>query len=379
MVYLDYSATTKTDDDVLDTFVKCSHEFIGNPNSLHKLGVKSKEIIDASTEQVAKLLNVKAEEIIYTSGSSESNNLAIKGICERYKNRGKHIITTELEHSSIYGPINYLIDLGYSVDFVKLDSNGQVDLDDLERLITDDTILVSVNAVNSEIGILQPLNKISDIVHKNNKCFFHSDLTQAIGKVSVDLSYIDLASFSAHKFFGIKGIGVLIKKEKISLMPQINGGKSTTIYRSGTPCLPLIVSLSRALRLALTDLDERYKYVKEINEYLKKELLKYDKVRINSNSVSIPHILNISVLDVKPETFLHALEEYEIYISTQSACSSNTTRSKAVYALVQDEKRASSSIRISLSYKTTKEEIKIFLDAFDECYKKLEGLSNENN
>ena len=379
MIYLDYSATTKTEDEVLDTFVKCSREFIGNPNSLHELGVKSKEMITASTKQIGKLLNLKNEEIIYTSGSSESNNLAIKGICEKYKNRGKHIITTELEHSSIYGPIDYLIDLGYSVDFVKIDSNGQVDLDDLERLITDDTILVSINAVNSEIGILQPLKEIANIVHKNKKCFFHSDLTQAIGKVNVDLSYIDLASFSAHKFFGIKGIGVLIKKEKISLTPQINGGKSTTVYRSGTPCLPLIVSLSKALRLALTDLDKRYEYVKELNEYLKKELLKYDKVRINSNSVSIPHILNISVLDVKPETFLHALEEYQIYISTQSACSSNTTRSKAVYALTQDEKRASSSIRISLSYKTTKDELKIFLDAFDECYKKLEGLGYENN
>ena len=379
MIYLDYSATTKTDDEVLDTFVKCSREFIGNPNSLHKLGVKSKKMIDSATSQIAKLLNVKNEEIIYTSGSSESNNLAIKGICEKYKNRGKHIITTGLEHSSIYGPIDYLIDLGYSVDFVKLDSNGQVDLSDLERLITNDTILVSINAVNSEIGILQPLDKISELVHKNNKCFFHCDLTQAIGKINVDLSNIDLASFSAHKFFGIKGIGVLIKKEKISLMPQIHGGKSTTIYRSGTPCLPLIVSLSKALRLSLVDLDKRYNYVKELNEYLKEELLEFDKVIINSNSVCIPHILNISVLGVKPETLLHALEEYEIYISTQSACSSNSTKSKAVYALTKDDKRASSSIRISLSYKTTKEELKIFLDAFKECYDRLEGLNNENS
>lgn len=379
MIYLDYSATTKTDDEVLDTFVKCSREFIGNPNSLHKLGVKSKEMIDSATNQIAKLLNVKNGEIIYTSGSSESNNLAIKGICEKYKNRGSHIITTSLEHSSIYGPIDYLIDLGYSVDFVKLDSNGQVDLDDLDRLITDDTVLVSINAVNSEIGILQPLNDIARIVHKKNKCYFHCDLTQAIGKVEVNLSNIDLASFSAHKFFGIKGIGVLIKKEKISLMPQIHGGKSTTIYRSGTPCLPLIVSLSKALRLSLVDLDKRYDYVKELNEYLKEKLLKFNKVKINSNSVCIPHILNISVLGVKPETFLHALEEYDIYISTQSACSSNNTKSKAVYALTHDDKRASSSIRISLSYKTTKEELEEFLKVFRKCYEKLEGLNNENS
>ena len=151
MIYLDYSATTKTDDEVLDTFVKCSKDFIGNPNSLHKLGVESKKMIDKATEQIEKVLNINDYDVIYTSGSSESNNLAIKGICEKYKNRGMHIITTSLEHSSIYGPIDYLVDLGFTVDFVDLDSNGLVDLNNFKNKITDDTILVSINAVNSEI------------------------------------------------------------------------------------------------------------------------------------------------------------------------------------------------------------------------------------
>ena len=177
MIYLDYIATTKTSDEVLETFVKCSKEFIGNPNSLHNLGVKSKNMIDSATKQIANLLNIKDNEIIYTSGASESNNLAIKGICEKYKNRGKHIITTSLEHSSIYGPIDYLIDNGYSVDFVKLDSNGQVDLDDLKSLIKEDTILVSICAVNSEIGILQRVEEIAKIVKSYPKCFFHCDMT----------------------------------------------------------------------------------------------------------------------------------------------------------------------------------------------------------
>lgn len=374
MIYLDYSATTQTSDEVLDTFVKCSKEYIGNPNSLHFLGVKAKNLIDSATKQIADLMNVKEKEIIYTSGSSESNNLAIKGICEKYKNRGKHIITTSLEHSSIYGPINYLIDKGYSVDFVKLDSNGQVDLEDLERLITDKTILVSINAVNSEIGILQPIEQITKIIKKYPKCFFHSDMTQAIGKVDVDIKDIDLVSFSAHKFFGIKGIGVLIKREKIELMPLIHGGKSTTVYRSGTPCLPLIVSISKALRIALQDLSKKQEYVLNLNQYLKEKLSKYEFVKINSNDKCIPHILNISILGVKPETMLHALEKYEIYISTQSACSSNNTKSKAVLALTHDEKRASSSIRISLSYKTTKEELDEFLKSFDICYRELTCL-----
>lgn len=374
MIYLDYSATTKTNDEVLDTFIKCSKEFIGNPNSLHKLGVDSKKIIESATKQIASLLNVKEDEIIYTSGASESNNLAIKGICEKYKARGKHIITTELEHSSVDGPIDYLVNKGYNVDFVKLDKNGQVDLEDLQNLINENTILVSICAVNSEIGIFQPIEEIANIVNKYPKCFFHCDMTQAIGKIKVDMSNVDLASFSAHKFFGIKGIGVLVKKEKIELEPLIHGGKSTTIYRSGTPCLPLIVSTSKALRLSLDNIDEKVKYVYGLNKYLKENLSNYDKVKINSNDKCIPHILNISILGVKPETMLHALEKYEIYVSTKSACSKSNSKSKAVYALTNDTNRSLSSIRISLSYLTTKEEIDDFIKYFKICYEELTNL-----
>mgnify|MGYP004498716431 FL=1 len=370
MVYLDYSATTPVDKRVLETFDKASLEFIGNPNSLHKLGVKSKELIDSSTEAIKKILNLKNSEVIYTSGSSESNNLAIKGICEKYQNRGKHIITTPFEHSSIYGPLNYLSELGYEVDFVNLDSDGRVDLNDLRSKLSDDTILVSVVAVNSEIGILQPIDEIKEIVKEHPKCFFHVDATQAIGKIKLDISDIDLVSFSAHKFFGIKGIGCLIKKDGISLNPQIHGGKSTTNYRSGTPTVALIASLAKALRLAYENIDRDYNHVLELNKYLKEKLQSYSEVRINSNDYSIPHILNFSVLGVKPETMLHALEEDGVYISTQSACSTGAS-SKAVLALTNDEKRANSSIRVSISKITTKEEIDKFIEVFDKCYKHL--------
>lgn len=374
MIYLDYSATTKTNDEVLDTFIKCSKEFIGNPNSLHSLGVKSKNIIDSATKQIASLLNINENEIIYTSGASESNNLAIKGICEKYKNRGNHIITTPLEHSSINSQIDYLIDHGFKVDYVKLDDSGQVDLNDLENLINDNTILISICSVNSEIGLIQPIEKIASIIKKYPKCFFHSDMTQSIGKININISDVDLVSFSAHKFYGIKGIGVLIKKEKIELTPLIHGGKSTTKYRSGTPCLPLIVSTSKALRLALDNLDEKNKYVLDINKYLKDKLSLYDKVKINSNDNCIPHILNISVIGVKPETMLHALERYEVYISTKSACSDSNSKSDVVYALTNSNERASSSLRISISYLTTKEEIDEFIKCFDICYKELTNL-----
>lgn len=374
MIYLDYSATTPVNDSVLDSFVKASIEYPGNPNSLHKLGVTAKEMIDKATNQIANLLNVKPEEIIYTSGASESNNLALKGIAYTYKNRGKHIITTNLEHSSIYGPISYLVNQGYEVSFVDLNNDGTVNLEHLSSLMRDDTILVSINAVNSEVGIKQPVEQIADIVKKYPKCFFHCDMTQAIGKINVSLDNVDLASFSAHKFFGLKGIGVLIKKDKIKLEPLIHGGKSTTIYRSGTPALPLIVSLAKALRLALTDLDKKMKIVTKYNDNIRSSLANYEKVKINSNELSIPQILNISVLGVKPETLLHSLEKYDIFISTQSACSKANTESKAVLALTKDKERAKSSVRISLSYVTTDKEVAKFCKAFDSCYQKLTNL-----
>ena len=370
MIYLDYSATTPVNKEVLDTFNKVSLDFIGNPNSLHKLGAKSKKLIDEATSQIANILNIKENEIIYTSGSSESNNLAIKGICDKYQKQGKHIITTELEHSSIYGPLGYLQKKGFEVSFVKLNEFGLVDLNDLVYLLREDTILVTIASVNSETGVLQDIEKIGKIIKEKSKAIFHVDMTQSVGKIDISLKNIDLASLSSHKFYGLKGIGVLVKKENIRLEPTIHGGKSTTIYRSGTPAPNLIASLAKALRLAYIDLDKKYNYIKELNNYLKENIKKYERVRINEGNNSIPHILNFSVLDVKPETLQHALEEFEIYISTQSACATGNI-SKSVYALTKDEKRALSSVRISISHLTTKEEIEAFLEAFNKCYKRL--------
>ena len=371
MTYLDYSATTPVSVEVLESFNKVCKNYIGNPNSLHKLGIEANEMINKATNQIAEILKVKPSEIIYTSGSSESNNLAIKGIAMKYKNRGNHIITTPLEHSSINGPLNYLMDNGYEVDFVELDENGMVNIENLKSLIKDTTILVSINSVNSEIGLRQPIEEIGKLLKEYPKVFFHVDMTQSIGKINIPLDDVDLMSFSAHKIYGLKGVGCLIKKENINLEPLIHGGKSTTIYRSGTPAVGLICSISKALRLATENLDKKYEHVLEMNNYLKEQLKKYNKVFINSNEKSIPFVLNMSVIGIKPETLLHALEEDEIYISTQSACSSNTTMSKAVYNLTKSEERASSSVRVSISYLTTKEEIDKLLESFDKIYNRL--------
>ena len=367
MVYLDYSATTPVDERVLDTFSKVCMEYPGNSNSLHSLGVKSKELEDYATSEIAKMLKVKPSEVIYTSGASESNNTAIKGICLKYQNRGKHIITTSLEHSSVIAPLNYLTSLGFEVDFVKITDRGLVDLDDLKRLLRDDTILVSVCMVDSEIGLRQPIKEIADILKDYPKCFFHVDCTQALGKIPVDLSCVDMASMSAHKIYGMKGIGLLIKKENIQIEPLIHGGKSTTIYRSGTPALPLIASLMKAMELIVPNVDKNMEYIEKLNKRVCDKLREYPLVHINSTDMSMPHTINFSLRKIKPETFLHALDENEIYISTKSACSSSKSMSNSVYALTKDEELSTHSLRISLSYKTTDSEIDKFFEVFDEC------------
>lgn len=371
MIYLDYSATTMIDEEVLESFNLTAKNYFANANSLHKLGVKSKELIDEATKQIANELKVDAEEIIYTSSSSESNNMAIKGIAILYKDRGKHIITGPLEHSSTVATLNYLATLGYEISIVDLNKDGTINMSHLKKLMRDDTILVTMSAVDSELGIRQDVEEIGKFLKKYPKCYFHVDMTQCIGKDKIDLTNIDLASFSGHKIYCFKGIAALYKKKSIIIKPLIHGGKSTTIYRSGTPQNELIVSFSKAVRLAVKDLDNKYKYVSKLNKMIVDNLKNYKNIKINSTDKSIPHILNISVIGIKPETLVHALEEFDIYISTKSACSKSGELSHSVMALTNDEERSSYSVRISLSNRTTEEEITQFLRLFKICYQNL--------
>lgn len=370
MIYLDNSATTMVDDRVLETFNKVCKNYPGNSNSLHSLGIKSKELEEYATEKISNLLGVKPSEIIYTSGASESNNTVLKGVASKYKNRGNHIITTPLEHSSVLETCKYLEIKGFIIDYVKIKDNGLIDIEDLERLLTDNIILVSVAYVDSELGIRQDIDTISKIVKKHPKCYFHVDATQAIGKIKVDPTSIDFISMSAHKIFGLKGIGLLIKKDNIVIDNLIHGGKSTTIYRSGTPALPLICSLMKALELVIPNIDKNYEYVSSLSRKIKDNLKKYDNIHINSTENSIPYIINFSVIGVKPETFIHTMEEEDIYLSTKSACSTSDV-SLSVDSIYHNREISMSSIRISLSYKNTEEEIDKFIKAFDKIYNKL--------
>ena len=366
MIYLDYAANTPVDKEVLNSFVDATKKYIANPNSSHPIGVEAKNKIDEVSEGIAKYFNTTKESVIYTSGSSESNNLVIKGIADIRKNLGNKIIISAVEHSSVVAPCNYLASLGYDVSVIPLTSHGKVDLDVLEKELDDNTILVSICAVDSELGTIEPINEISKLVKKYPNAVFHTDATQAIGKVNVDYTGVDFISFGPHKFFGLNGFGVLINVNNIKLTPLIHGGKSTTVFRSGTPVTANVIALGTAFRLATTKLDERYNHICTLNKYLRDEFKKLDYVHINSPKEAIPNTLNISLVGKDTKKVLEKLFLNEIYLSTTTACALGNSPSKSVLAITGDEELASNTIRISISHLTTMEEIKKFINVFKE-------------
>lgn len=375
MIYLDYSATTPVLKEVLDSYNKVTIDYFGNPNSLHSLGVKSRELLNSATKQISNIFKIKEEEIIYTSGSTEANNLALIGSALAHGKRGSHIVVSKLEHESIYGICNYLESIGFYIDYVKNTADGVIDLDDLKGLVNENTILVSICAVNSELGIRQPLKTIKQVINKENpNTIFHSDMTQAVGKIPINLGDVDMASMSGHKIYGPKGIGMLYKKIGINIKPILYG--SNKDIRPGTPALPLIVSFSKALRIANNDLDKKENTIKKHNDKICEFLSGYPKILINKTPYSIPNILNISLMNIKPETFIHALEKHDVYVSSNTACSSGKI-SSAVLGVYGDKKRALTTIRISLSYMTTNEEVNEFINIFDSVYNKLMELADE--
>ena len=349
MIYLDYAANTPVDEEVLNVFIDATRKYIANPNSSHPLGKLAKNEIDKVSDKIANYFNTTREGVIYTSGSSESNNLILKGIAERRKNIGNKIIISAVEHSSIVAPCNYLASLGYEVSVIPLTKEGMVDLKELEKELDNNTIIVSICAVDSELGTIQPINEISKMVKKYPNAVFHTDATQAIGKIDFDYSNVDFISFGPHKFFGLNGFGVLINRNNNVLTPLIHGGKSTTIYRSGTPVTANVIALGKAFDLAINKFSERYNHVSYLNKILREELNKFDCIHINSPIMEvIPNTLNISLIGKDTKHILHMLEENEIYLSTTTACALGNSPSKSVLAITGDENLASNTIRISI-------------------------------
>lgn len=373
MAYLDYSATTPVLKEILESYNKVSEEYIGNVNSLHSLGTKSRELLKSANKQIADLLNIKEEEFFYTSGATMANNLALIGSALTYKKYGNRIVVSSMEHPSIYGICKHLTSLGFIVDTVDVTEEGIIDFEDLKKKVTKDTILVSVCAVNSETGVRQPLKTVRQVIHKNNEnCILHSDMTQAIGKVNINISDADLAVFSSHKIYGVSGIGLLYKNKNLVLTPLLFGSDEHD-FIPGTPPLPLIVSFSKAIRLALKDLSKKEEIVRKHNERIVAHLGNYPNIKINTSKYTIPHILNISLMSIKPETFIHALESDNIYVSSNTACSSGKA-STSVLNMYHDKLRSETTIRISISHLTLPSEITEFLNSFDKNYDKLSKI-----
>ena len=371
LIYLDYSANTPADPAVQDAFYQTERRYIGNPNSPHPAGQAARAEMARVTDSIAALLGVLPQEIIYTSGASESNNLALKGIVQASRHVGKHIVSTALEHSSVGGALSALQQQGCEIDLVDIRRDGTLDLEQLRELLRKDTVLVAVCAVDSELGTVQPIREIADILKDYPNCRLHVDATQAVGKTELVLDGVDTMSIAPHKFYGLNGSGLLVKKKRLVIEPQIHGGGSTTPYRSGTPALGLAVSMETALRLALEGQNERIAQIAALNRRLRTELGKYPAVRFNSPENAVPHILNLSVSGVKGTVFQRELGKHGVCVSVKSACSTEGTPSKAVYAVSRDRKNALSSWRISLSHLTTEAEITEFLQIFDRCYKEF--------
>ncbi len=371
MIYLDYAADTPTDERVLAEFCRASREYIANANSPHPLGEAAAARVTAATAQIARLMHAKEDEVIYTSGASESNNLAIRGVAEQYAAYGKHVIATCLEHASVSGPALWLQQNGWELDWLDVDSDGQIDCSQLEDLLRPDTVLVTVCAVDSELGTRQDIGRIARLLAGRPHCFLHVDATQAVGKIPVTFDGADLMTFTPHKFYGTLGCGVLLKRETVRLSPQILGGGSTTPYRSGTPPVPLIAATDTALALAVAEQAPRARHVAALNARLRAAFTRDPHVHINSPADAVPFILNISVAQGRGEAMRMALAERGICVASKTACCAVNTVSRPVFALTHDRRAAASTLRISLSHLTTDTEIDEFLAAFADCERRL--------
>ncbi|MFG6116637.1 cysteine desulfurase family protein [Halobacillus sp. MO56] len=364
MIYLDNSATTKPYPEVVQSFQKVAEQYYANPSSIHRFGSEAERLLLQSKKQAAQLLKVSPEEVIFTSGGTEGNNIAIKGIALEHQNRGKHIITTQIEHPSVLQACGALESLGFEVTYLPVTETGSVRVDDIKANIRQDTILISIMSVNNELGTVQPIREIGQLVTQYPKTFFHVDHVQGLGKIDIDFydCGIDLCTMSGHKIHGLNGTGALFVKRGTTLFPLHHGGGQEGAYRAGTENLAGNVSFVKALRMIMEQKQTAVKKLETLNEQLRKGLAAIPFVIINSPADAAAHIVNISVPGFKPEVVIHALGEKDIYISTMSACSSKRSDESAVLAACQlREDRTTSALRVSMSFQNTQEEIDTFV------------------
>ncbi|WP_243291037.1 cysteine desulfurase family protein [Bacillus sp. FJAT-47783] len=379
MLYLDNSATTKPYPQVIDTYRQVSESFFGNPSSIHKLGIQAEQLLTKARKQVASLLHIQEREVIFTSGATEGNNLALKGAAFALKEKGNHIITTTIEHPSVSEATKQLKEqFGFDITYVPVDENGFVTVEQIEKEIRDDTIIVSCMHVNNEIGTIQPINEIGNMLKKYRNIVFHVDHVQGVCKVPLNIreANIHLCTISGHKFHALNGTGVLFIRDKTPLVPLFSGGSQENTLRPGTESLAGAVSLAKGLRLALQQYEQNKQKLFEVKKYLLKLLDQMDDVVINTpKHHSAPHIINFSIPGIKAEVLVHMLEEHDIYVSTTSACSSKLkSTSKTLLAMGRSQAVAESSIRVSLSYEHTKEDMEKFSIVLTDSIQKLKKI-----
>ncbi len=375
MIYFDNAATTAPLEEALSFYLKAVKDFPGNSSSTHGLGRQADRELEKARASILESFGLaKTHSLIFNSGATEGNNLAIKGIAHFYKNRGKKLITSSVEHPSVTNAFKELEKEGFEVVYLPVTEEGKVDPSSLEKALDKDTILVSIMGVNNETGAVNDLSALADLTHKFPKAFFHSDLTQAIGKVKVPYSKLDLFTYSSHKIGGLRGDGALIYLNKIKFAPLNDGGGQEYGFRSGTVNVPAVMTQAYVIKEALKGYESNLKHVKEISEYLRQNLNIPSEIRFNSPKEASPYVLNFSLINKKASVVLEALSEKGIYVSSVSACNSKGEPiSEVLTAMGKSEGDARNSIRLSFSKRNTLEEAETFVKAFKEV---LEGVIN---
>ena len=381
MIYFDNSATTKVDSTVLDTYLKVSEQFYGNPSSLHLLGDAPAKLLAQSRVQIANSLNVKPQEIYFTSGGTEGDNWAIKGTALEKKRFGQHLITSTVEHPAVYETMKQLELFGWEVTYLPVDKKGLISPKDLKEAIREDTVLVSIIGVNNEVGTVQPIKEIGEVLRDYPSIHFHVDAVQTLGMVDLELgseSRVDMAVFSGHKFRAPRGIGFIYIKDGRQIAPLLTGGGQESDMRSGTENLPAIAAMARALRLTLDDEPLKRTHIKKLQMKIRKHLETKEKVTLFTPENHAPHILCFGIEGIRGEVTVHAFEEYAIFISTTSACSSRAmdVDSSTLSAMGVPKHISETANRVSLAAENTEEEVDEFIKAFDEIYEKFQVINH---
>ena len=364
-VYFDNSATTKPYDEVIEAVSKGMKEYFGNPSSLHKIGMNCEKRLNEAREYFASTIKCNKEEIYFTSGGSEGNNLILKGLLKP----GHHFITTAFEHHSIISTCKQLEEKGVKVTYLDVDSEGRISLEDLEEAITKDTVLVSIMQVNNEIGVIQDIEAIGQLIkERSSRAKFHVDAVQGYGKLPIDVnkSNVDFLTVASHKIHGPKGVGFIYIKKGIILNSLISGGSQEKGIRAGTENLPGIIGFEKAAQMTFEEMESRYDKVLELKKYFLERLNEIKDIRVNGEIDGFsPYILNVSFLGVRAEVLLHLLEEQNIYVATGSACTSKSSAAHGSYVIKSlglSNKEVESAIRFSFSYENTKEEVDYTID-----------------